>query len=344
MAIPVENIYYLLCYAWNRIEDKDRIKISVDQSTTLPDLFAKVLISATKRLLKRGIDKNYINVTSETYGVKGKLLISDTLKQNIIHRQRTICSFDDFSADILPNQILFSTLNRLLKTDLLNHTLKKELFSLCRMWYGVSFIEITHHHFSQVRLHRNNSFYAFVMNICQIVFESTLPTEKKGNYQFSDFTRDEKKMALLFEAFVRNFYRIEKTRFSGARKEGIKWAFIPSDINDSAYLPEMQTDITLENENEKIIIDTKFYKETMNVNKSGDKLKPVNLYQLFSYLINQEDGSDKSLKATGMLLYPTINEDYRLNYMYKDHPIKVRTLNLNTHWTNIETCLLQIID
>jgi 5-methylcytosine-specific restriction enzyme subunit McrC len=70
MQIPIENIYYLLCYAWNKLEEKDRVNVSIDDKTELLDLFAKILINATKMLLKRGIDKNYIAHTDEIAGVK----------------------------------------------------------------------------------------------------------------------------------------------------------------------------------------------------------------------------------------------------------------------------------
>ena len=65
MQIPIENIYFLLCYAWNNLDEKDRVNVSIDDKTELLDLFAKVLINATKMLLKRGIDKNYIDYTEE---------------------------------------------------------------------------------------------------------------------------------------------------------------------------------------------------------------------------------------------------------------------------------------
>jgi len=48
------------------------------------------------------------------------------------------------------------------------------------------------------------------MNVCQIIYESTLPSEEKGKFKFSDFTRDDKKMNQLFKAFVRNFTRSNK--------------------------------------------------------------------------------------------------------------------------------------
>jgi len=65
MQIPIENIYYLLCYAWNKLDEKDRVSITIDDKTELLDLFAKVLINASRMLLKRGIDKSYIDNTSE---------------------------------------------------------------------------------------------------------------------------------------------------------------------------------------------------------------------------------------------------------------------------------------
>ena len=72
MHIPIENIYYLLCYAWNKLDEKERVNVSIDDKTDLLDLFAKVLINATKLLLKRGIDKNYVDHTEELSGVKEK--------------------------------------------------------------------------------------------------------------------------------------------------------------------------------------------------------------------------------------------------------------------------------
>ena len=116
MQIPIENIYYLLCYAWNKLDEKDRVSFSIDDITDLIVFFAKVLIIASKMLLKRGIDKSYIDHTTELAGVKGKLEMSQTLKSNLLYRQRTICTFDEFSANILSNQILVTTLYILIGT------------------------------------------------------------------------------------------------------------------------------------------------------------------------------------------------------------------------------------
>jgi 5-methylcytosine-specific restriction enzyme subunit McrC len=105
----------------------------------------------------------------------------------------------------------------------------------------------------------------------------------------------------------------------------------------------METDITLENDDEKIIIDAKYYRETMTLNYDKERIKSANLYQLFSYLLNQEDGSSKTQSATGVLLYPTIETDYNLNFKYYKHIIQIRTVNLNSNWRNISSRLKDII-
>ncbi|NIQ13085.1 MAG: restriction endonuclease, partial [Candidatus Dadabacteria bacterium] len=57
MSIPIQNIYYLLCYAWNKLEEKDLVNVQEEDTTKLIDLFAKVLINGTTYLLKRGLDR-----------------------------------------------------------------------------------------------------------------------------------------------------------------------------------------------------------------------------------------------------------------------------------------------
>jgi 5-methylcytosine-specific restriction enzyme subunit McrC len=343
MRIPILNIYHLLCYAWDKLDEKERINVDIDHHTKLVDLLAKVLVSASKILLKRGVEKSYVSNFDEIRGVKGKLLVSESLKRNILYKQFSVCDHDEYSINILSNQILFTTIRRLISTEGLDGGLKSELVSIRRMLPGIEEISLTGTVFQNVSINRNNRFYSFIMNVCRLVFESILPSENKGKYIFSDFTRDERRMAALFESFVRNFYKREQTTYESVKRENIKWNFEFAGATDRKYLPQMQTDITLENENMKVIIDVKYSKETMVMNYDREKIRPINLYQIFSYLINQEDGSEKSSKAAGILLYPTIERDYDLDYKYAGHEIRIRTVNLNTDWPNIHDRLLSII-
>ncbi|MCD7932101.1 MAG: hypothetical protein LUH15_12540 [Tannerellaceae bacterium] len=342
MNIPIENIYYLLCYAWNNLEEREQVPVAAGKCGTPLELLARILINGSKVLLKRGIDHNYCETEGEVNGVKGKLLLTDTFKKNLFFHQRTCCRYNEFSANILSNRIWISTLRQLIATESLHTSLKEELIFLVRMLPPVTPLRITLRHFEQVQFNRNNRLYKFVLNVCRLIHENLLPIEESGGYRFIDFTRDERKMAVLFEAFVRNFYQLEQRKYSVCR-ERLNWHFTVSDKYDYQYLPKMITDITLENEEKKIIIDTKYYKQTLATNFDVEKIHSANLYQLFSYLMNPKEDSEKARQATGILLYPTIDKEYNLSYFYQQHPIYIKTINLNTHWTCIAERLQEII-
>src|SRR5687768_10064209 len=173
MSIPIENIYYLLCYAWNKLDEKNRVAVSIDERTELLGLFAKVLINSTKILLKRGIDKSYIEYEDEIPGVKGKLNISQTLKGNYLSKQRTICAFDDFLSNTSLNQILVTTFYRLVRTKGLDRNLAAEWTRLQAMLPDIEQIELKHSVFKRIRLNIHNRFYGFIMDVCHIIYDST---------------------------------------------------------------------------------------------------------------------------------------------------------------------------
>jgi 5-methylcytosine-specific restriction enzyme subunit McrC len=343
MQIPIENIYYLLSYAWNTLEEKERVPVSIDDRTTLLDLFAKILINSTRILVKRGIDKSYIPVTDEVAGIKGKLELGATLKAQLHMRQKTICSFDEFSPNILTNRILLSTFLRLLKTKNLDVSLKRDILALLPVFGEVRpIIPITPSVFQSVRLNRNNRFYGFVLNVCRIIIENVRPSEKAGEWQFSDFRRDENKMNRLFEKFVYNYYSLE-TGFK-VRSENIQWQFSSPIEDNRKFLPKMVTDVTLESPDRKIIIDAKFYRETLVTNFTQPKIRSSHLYQLFSYLLNQRALDNRTHTAVGILLYPTIGEDYDLKFGFETHSIFLRTVDLNRNWLSIDRRLKMIVD
>jgi len=341
MQIPIQNIYYLLCYAWNKLEESEIVNVNEIDSTELIDLFAKVLSNRCSRLLKQGLDRYYVEHEDVIMGIKGKFNFSATIKQNVLPLSKTACIYDEFDYDILHNQILKTTIGKLLRTKNLDSSIKDELYKVYLKLPPISEIVIRKAMFNQIRLHRNNYHYDFILKVCQIVNENLFIDESKGNYKFKDFTREEKAMARLFEAFVRNFYKIE-TDFS-VSSDSIKWQFESDNAEDLDMLPAMLTDITLQGKNQKIIIDTKYYKEAFQTRYDKQKINSSNLYQLFSYLKNQEMDSEITLNCEGILLYPSIQNDFVHSFKYENHKIRIMAINLNQDWQKIRTDLLKIV-
>jgi 5-methylcytosine-specific restriction enzyme subunit McrC len=152
----------------------------------------------------------------------------------------------------------------------------------------------------------------------------------------------------LFESFIRNFYDNEQKKYN-VRREHIDWQLKAAEDSDLSLLPKMETDISLESATEKIIIETKFYKEalvskenTFNQALRNKKFHSKHLYQLFSYMKNTEaKGEEKAL--TGILLYPTVNYSLNESYFIGDTKLKIYTINLNQAWEGIHKDLLELI-
>lgn len=342
MNIPVQNIYYLLCYAWDKLEEREIVDVKNIDSTEILDLFCKVLINGSSHLLKRGLDRNYITYQEDTSSLRGKIDFNESVKRNLMRQARLRCEYDELSYNVLHNQILKATFRRLLQNGELDKDLKKELKVIYDYFYFIDDIKLSDRAFGSVRLNRNNYFYDFLLKICKLLYDNYFICEDEGEKKFKDFTRDEVKMRMLFEEFLRNFYRKEQSDFK-VRREDIEWQFETEDENAEKLVPKMQTDISLESPKRKIIIDAKYYREILTNNQGSDKLRSANLYQMFAYLKNVEDNGGANRRCEGILIYPTTDKELELRYRISGHKFSIRTINLNQEWRRIHNELLEII-
>lgn len=342
MSIPIQNIYYLLCYAWNKLDERDILDVPVEDCNKIIDLLAKVLTSAVTHLLKRGLDRDYIEHHEDRSTLRGKVAIYPSLRRNLFVHGRAHCHFDDLHYNILHNQILKTTIRKLILCKALDLDLKDQLVLLYRRLHGIEEINLNLKAFRSVHLHRNNCFYDFTLQICELIYENSLVAEGTGDTIFRDFIQDEGRMRKLFEEFVRNFYRIEQKEFIVGR-EDICWLAEEVSVGAKAFLPIMRTDISLESKERKIIIDTKFSKDTLQEYFGKKSVKSENLYQLFSYMMNCACKGGVHEHCEGILLYPSVDSTPPLHYRIHGHNVSVLTINLNQDWRGIHRDLLGLL-
>jgi 5-methylcytosine-specific restriction enzyme subunit McrC len=339
--IPIANIYYLLCYAWDTLEEKDTLaNVDALNSTDLLNLFARVLVNGTRRLLRRGLDRGYLPREGEIPGVRGKLLVTQSLRRNLLRHGRAACAWDELEYDTLPNRILKTTLQRLHEAGELDVKTRADLHDLLRWLAPVQHVELRTEHFRRVQLHRNNRIYAFLLHICEFVHEHWLPAENGGARRFRDFVRDG--LPKLFESFVRNFYQHELAGWK-ISAPAIQWEITNPNAEALALVPRMQTDVCLVGPGRAIILDTKFYAQALKDGAYGaPKLPSANLYQLYTYLRQQscELGWEK---AEGVLLYPRTTRDFAVEFTTHGHRIRALSLDLAQPWQRIHAALMQIV-
>lgn len=343
MKVPVQNIYYLLCYAFDRIQEGKLIDVASSSFENLQDLFAHVLINGTQHLLRRGLDRSYVCFALDVPGIRGKLDISDTVKRRLHLQAKAHCQFDELSHDVMHNRIIKATLRMLGLVNGLDPTLKDRLAGLYNKLNTVSDISISSRSFRTIQLHRNNGFYHFILGICQLIMNNLIVNQEAGSARFIDFSEDESKMGRLFEKFVFNFLQREQTYFH-VQAPQLHWHNAAGSKYDIGLLPIMRTDAVLESSAQQIVIEVKFYGNPMSRYFGKESLNSHHLYQIHSYLYNMIKVTPPEKRVSGMLLYASVGQDMNLDYILDGYPIIVRTIDLNKPWYSIKQEMLSLVN
>ncbi|GAA4352305.1 hypothetical protein GCM10023185_11830 [Hymenobacter saemangeumensis] len=342
--IPLATLYYFLCYAWNRLPEPALLRASEARAFHRPlELLAQVLLQATRRRLKNGLPRAFTPRQEELASLRGRVELAASLSQGLLPQGRALCSFDELSTDVPLHHLLAATLAQLAQATTLPAALRRELSQLRQRFPFPSTPSLRPQAetFSRLRRQRPGSEAAFLLHICELVWQVALPTPtKSGRSRFIDFRRDEALMARIFEQFVRNFYRREQRRYR-VYAETIAWQAEAREAPDLALLPTMLTDTTLEAPDRKIILDTKYYAAALRPRYDRQRLIAPHLYQLYAYLQNQRPTPEQRLE--GILLYPAATQAVDVRYSLGGHPVRVVTLDLHQPWAGIAASLLALI-
>lgn len=335
--IRIKNIYYMLSYAFQILNEREYKSISTEEFENSADLCAAILIKGVTSQIKRGLRKEYILNTEETSLIKGKIDISNSIKQQSYINRKMICNYDEFSVNNYVNKILKTTMLLLLRSDI-NAGRKKELKKLLLYFVEVDVLAIRNIDWN-VQYNRNNQTYQMLISICYLIIKGLLQTTSDGNTKLLNFF-DKQRMYRLYEKFILEYYKKEHPRLKVSASQ-IPWA-LDDDMRD--MLPIMQSDIMLRYGEKTLIIDAKYYAHTLQSQYNTQTLHSNNLYQIFTYVKNFD--RDMTGNVSGMLLYAKTDENVLPKNIYKmsGNMIVVETLDLGVDFALIRKALDDIAD
>lgn len=339
-AIPIQNIYYLLAYAWDHFRTGEEVNVDNTQCPDVHNLLAMMLGNGIRRLATRGMDKEYHQFREATGRLRGRIDVSSSYRQMTQLTGRLICEFDELTANTLPNRILKEMCRRLAASSELTTVNRSEIRHALSLLADISTVRIESSTFRRYQLHRNNRHYRLLMHVCQLLHELYLPTENKGGRRFRDILEEETVMHKVFEGFVRQF---AIRHCPQAKVSAMKIAWKGRwDNNFDEVLPSMITDVTLERPGRKTIIDCKFYREALVTQHNRRRLHSAHLYQLTAYLSNKARECGWG-DVEGMLLYPAVSHDLDLEGKLLDHIIRIKSIDLDHPWPMIHARLLAVL-
>lgn len=330
--IPIQNVYYMLSYAFQVLNEQGYKNIATEQFHNTAELMAAILEKGIALQLKRGLGKEYIPQMEALSSLRGKIDITESIKTQSMMRKQLICTYDEFSVNSTMNRIIKSTVELLLCSNISKQR-KKSLRKLMVYFGEVDFIDL-HTVNWNVQYNRNNQTYRMLISICYLVVKGLLQTQSGGRKKLMDFL-DEQRMCRLYEKFILEYYRKEFKNQIVANASQIPWQL---DNEENVMLPVMQSDIMLQRGDRVLIIDAKYYEHSTQVQFDKHTLHSGNLYQIFTYVKNKEyELKDKDHKVSGMLLYAKTDEEIYPNNVYQmsGNQITVSTLDLNKPFVEI---------
>lgn len=338
-TIYIKNIYYMLSYAFKVLTEKSFKKIEAESFENVSELLSEILAIGVSSQIKQGLVRDYIDIRETTSSIKGKINITQSINEQSFIKGQLNCTYDEFSINCYLNQIIKSTMNLLVKSNI-SKARKKKLKNLLMYFREVDLVDLKSINW-KIRFDRNNQTYKMLINICYLIINGLIHSEKSGQMKLMNFL-DNQQMSTLYEKFLLNYYKKEHPEIKTHAPQ-IDWQI---DEGWDVMLPKMKTDVTLEYGDKILIIDAKFYSQNTSENFGKNIHRTENLYQIFTYVKNKEaEIQGKGIEVSGMLLYARTNDRIQpdSDYVMSGNNISVKTLDLNQDFELIKKQLDEII-
>lgn len=337
--IRIQNIYYMLAYAFRNLKVSDSFLGEVEEFEEAKELLSELLYQSLKRVVKRGIEQEYRQKQGSQKGIRGKIHVVETLKENARQKQSAVCMYQEQTKNHRRNQIIKTTLQILVSSSIPEER-RKKLKKMLRYFKEVEVIPYQNIRWSEQKYEKNSQ-YTCILTLCYFILEGLIQTDRSGKTKIRKCL-DERPMSRLYEKFLLEYYKKEMPRLQ-VKASQIPWIL---DEGEPLLLPRMQTDIMISDQTKTLIIDAKYYEKVLYTRKDfgTQTLHSQNLYQIFTYVKNQD--KERNGTVTGLLLYAKTEEEGDISYEYKmsGNLILAKTLDLSVPFAQVKQQLNQIVE
>jgi 5-methylcytosine-specific restriction enzyme subunit McrC len=319
---------------------------------------ASVLVRLMQQRLRIGLGHDYVDEERPLPRIRGRIDFTETLKQRTLDRSQVVCEFQGYSANSPKNQIIRTTLARLMKVGQFNtytasakeiqprqeqRDLRQKLRQLIRNLDGIDFVELTPELIRRQLLARHDHDYRLMLAICDLIVQRTMPGESDRKALVPVLEHELLVLYKIYERFVANFYRFHLKDWEVNAQKRLDWHARES----NEHLPLMIPDLILQERSsgQILILDTKFTAHSLVENQWG---KPIydssHLYQVYAYLKSQEHLSEAHRAASGILLYPAVGQRVSERVRLQEHVIRIESVDLAAPWQEIERQLMEVVN
>ena len=261
------------------------------KKNNLLEVFISKFLNESDMIIKRGLKSSYVTVQSNEKFLKGKLLMTQQLRRNIVNQSYFFNEYDEFMTNSAENQLIKTTLEYLLKNSRDNNNLR----IIREQLVYFEFVDLTNspeQTFQKVSIGRNYTYYEQALNWCRIFLSRKSFTSFKGSsLAFAVLFPMEE----IFEAYIAYMMKnsIPDAKVSAQDK---KYSLFDR-TNETKAGYRLRPDLVVRFEdNRTTIADTKW--------KVLDSTGPsqTDLYQMYAYYTRYRHKSENVDKV--VLIYP----------------------------------------
>lgn len=342
-SIVIANVYVMMAYAFRAIRSRHNDQLGTERFDHIHDLFAEILIRGLGAQVKRGLHRDYLRRNDELTTIRGRIDVTGTIARRSISRGRLVCEYDEYEADTPHNQALKSVVVLLIRQGQVAHSRKDALRRLLPYLDEVTLVAPKSINWSALTYHRANASYRMLLGACELVVRGLLPSGDAGSTKLAAWVAEEA-MSALYERFLREYYRAHHPDLSPGAPT-VAWDHDPEVALGADQLPTMRTDLDLSHGGRRLIIDAKYYQNSMQTGMWGKStVHSHNLYQIIAYTKNADTARDGSV--SGLLLYARTNaaDQPDLDVVIQGNRIGARTLDLSQPWASLSGQLDDIVN
>lgn len=195
--VPVDRLFFLLCYSLGVVKWLD-----LSHFVARPSLFssvAAVYVRLSEQALHRGVLAGYQAVEESLATVRGKIRLSEQVRRRFGIGPPIEVAYDDFTTDIVENQLLRSAARALLAFTRSDPQLTRDLRRLDTRLAEVSLVEYDRRAIPTVTYTRLNDHYRPAAELAELILASVAFEVQRGTVHASAFIVD---MNQVFERFV----------------------------------------------------------------------------------------------------------------------------------------------
>ncbi|MDE0187872.1 MAG: restriction endonuclease [bacterium] len=197
--VGIPQLLSLACYAMGKVKHQDLRMFDFKADEALPDMLACALAAAARRAFRRGLLHGYRTEEESLYGIRGRIRFEDQLRRRFAIAMPAEVRYDEFTNDILANQLVKAAVVRLGEMQLRSQEARRGLGWVGGMMADVSWVEFPPRKVPEVIFDRLNEHYRLVVELARLILRHSAFQAERGKVRASGFLVD---MNSLFQEFL----------------------------------------------------------------------------------------------------------------------------------------------